>query len=60
MNTFMDDQLEGWLANELPPELLVEPLSDSFSNKVVDQLKSEADRYWYINPNQSLVPGELL
>src|SRR5215211_6849166 len=56
MNTFieMDDQLERWLANELPPELLAVPLSYSFSNKVVDRLKSEADRYWYINPNQSL------
>jgi CHAT domain-containing protein/tetratricopeptide (TPR) repeat protein len=56
MNTFMemDDQLERWLVDELPPELLAVPLSDSFSNQVVDRLKSEADRYWYINPNQSL------
>lgn len=50
----VDDQLERWLADELPPELLAAPLPDSFSNQVVNRLKSEADRYWYINPNQSL------
>ena len=50
----MDDQLERWLADDFQSELLTVPLSDSFSNQVVDRLKSEADRYWYINPNQSL------
>jgi CHAT domain-containing protein len=56
MNTLieMDDQLERWLAEDFQSELLTVPLSESFSNKVVDRLKSEADRYWYINPNQSL------
>ncbi|HSL45683.1 MAG TPA: CHAT domain-containing tetratricopeptide repeat protein [Anaerolineales bacterium] len=56
MNAFMDmdNQLEKWLANEPPPELLAVPLPDSFSNKVVERLKSEADRYWDIDPNQSL------
>jgi len=57
MNTTreMDDKLERWVAEELPPDLLLEPLSDSLSNEAVDLLKSEADRYWYINPKQSLV-----
>ena len=51
----MDNHLEEWLADDVPPGLLLVPLSDSFSNQVVDRLKSEADRYWDINPNQSLI-----
>jgi CHAT domain-containing protein len=50
----MDNQLERWLTDDFQSELLTVPLSDSFSNRVVDRLKSEADRYWYINPTQSL------
>ena len=33
----MDDQLEKWLADELPPELLRMPLPDSFAAEVVDR-----------------------
>ena len=56
MNPFleMDDQVEKWLAEDLSPELLPVPLSEFVFNKVVDQFKAEADRYWYINPHRSL------
>jgi len=46
--------LENWLAENIPPEMLLNPLSDEMAKEVVDRLKSEADRYWYINANQSL------
>src|SRR5688572_12422246 len=57
MSAFIEsnDHLEEWLADELPSDLLLTPLSDEFSNEVVDLLKSEADRYWNIDPNKSLV-----
>jgi CHAT domain-containing protein len=57
MSTFIESNhhLEEWLADELPPDLLLVPLSDDLSNEVVDLLKSEADRYWNIDPNRSLV-----
>jgi CHAT domain-containing protein len=50
-----DNQLGIWLADNVPSEMLLVPLSDEFSNEVVDLLKSEADRYWNIDPNWSLV-----
>jgi CHAT domain-containing protein len=46
--------LESWLAENIPPDLLLTPLSEATANEVVDRLKSEADRYWAINPNRSL------
>ena len=49
-----DGHLKSWLADELPPEMLLTPLPDEIAKEVIERLKSEADRYWYINPNQSL------
>jgi len=46
--------LESWLAENIPPELLLTPLPDDIAKEVVDLLKSEADRYWSIDPNYSL------
>ena len=57
MNIWLEEDgyLKSWLADEIPPEMLLSPLSDDVSNEVVDLLKSAADRYWSIDPNQSLV-----
>ena len=50
----MDEQLEQWLADEIPPEIRLTPLEDETAIKAVNLLKKEADRYWAINPNISL------
>jgi len=50
----MDKQLERWLADEVPPELLLIPLAEETARKVVQLLKKEADQYWAIDPNVSL------
>ena len=49
----MDEHLERWLAEDIPSEFLKTPLSDEIAIGVVDHLKQEADRYWYIDPNRS-------
>ena len=56
MNTAINigDQLEQWLADEIPPGLLLTPLSDSIAHEVIAHLKDEADRYWGIDPSYSL------
>jgi CHAT domain-containing protein len=46
--------IEQFSQDNVPPELLAEPLPDAVSAAVVEHLKSEADRYWYIDPNRSL------
>jgi CHAT domain-containing protein len=48
------DRMEEWLAENLPPELLRTPLPDSIANEIVEQLKQEADRHWFILPSRSL------
>ncbi len=50
----MDDQLERWLADNVPPEMLLTPLSDEMAKEVVERLKQEADRHWSIDANYSL------
>jgi tetratricopeptide (TPR) repeat protein len=50
----MDDKLECWLADNIPPEILSVPLPDEVADKVVEHLKQEADRYWAINTERSL------
>lgn len=50
----MNKQSERWLADEIPPELRLTPLTDEVAKKVVNLLKKEADRYWAIDPNISL------
>jgi hypothetical protein len=39
---------------------LIAPLSDGEAATVVDRLKSEADRHWWINANRSLELAELI
>jgi CHAT domain-containing protein len=46
--------IEQFSQENVPPELLAEPLPDELASAVVEHLKNEADRYWYINPNRSL------
>lgn len=50
----MDEQLERWLTDEIPSELLSTPLADDVAKKVVNLLKKEADRYWFIDSECSL------
>ena len=50
----MDKHLEQWLAENLRPELHLTPLPDEIAEEIVQFLKQEADRYWYIDPNTSL------
>ena len=44
-----DDQMERWLADDIPPEMLSAPLPDNVSRVVVERLKDEVDRNWSIN-----------
>jgi CHAT domain-containing protein len=50
----MDEQLERWLAENIPSELLETPLPDEIAIAVIERLKQEADRHWFISPNRSL------
>jgi len=54
MSTLTNDQLEQWLADNIPSELLSTPLLDEIATELVNHLKNEADRCWAINPNRSL------
>lgn len=56
MSAFIEsnDHLEQWLADDIPPDLLLTPLPDEAASEVVDCLKEQADRYWFIDPNYSL------
>lgn len=46
--------LESWLADEIPSDLLLTPLSDELAKEVVERLKQEADKQWFIKPQLSL------
>jgi len=50
----MDDQLQQWLADEVPPRLLLIPLPDDAAKVIVHYLKQEAERLWSSIPNRSL------
>lgn len=52
--TETDGHLESWLADNIPPDLLLTPLSDTTAKEVIERLKQEADRHWYIDPHRSL------
>jgi len=54
----MDDQLERWLADKVPPELLSTALPDDIAREVIARLKKEFERYWYIDPNRSFEYAE--
>src|SRR5687768_8902625 len=51
-------EIEGlvkqFLNDRVPPELLSTPLPDEVATVVVERLKEEADRYWYIDYHRSL------
>jgi CHAT domain-containing protein len=53
-NMGIEGELERWLADDIPPEMLLTPLPDEIAAAIVDRLKHEADRYWFIDPNYSL------
>jgi len=56
MNTVFEinDQLERWLADDIPLDFRLTPLTDELARGVVDSLKRKADKYWFIDPNRSL------
>ena len=45
--------VEQFLEDHIPPQMLSTPLSDETAGEVIDLLKREADRYWYILPSRS-------
>ena len=46
--------VEQFLNDQVPPQILSMPLPVEVAAAVVDRLKEEADRHWYINPHRSL------
>lgn len=46
--------VEEFLNDRIPPQLLSTPLPDEVADLVVERLKEEADRYWYIDYHRSL------
>ena len=48
------DCIELFMQDRVPPEILSRPLPDALAPGVVDHLKNEADRYWFIDPTRSL------
>ncbi|HET8671796.1 MAG TPA: hypothetical protein VFM05_14600, partial [Candidatus Saccharimonadales bacterium] len=46
--------VEQFLADSIHPQILSTPLSDEVASAVVERLKQEADRYWYIDYHRSL------
>jgi CHAT domain-containing protein len=46
--------VEQFLDDNIPPKLLSTPLPDELAARVVERLKQEADRYWYIDYHRSL------
>jgi CHAT domain-containing protein/tetratricopeptide (TPR) repeat protein len=50
--------LESWLAENIPPDLLLTPLPDDVAREAVDLLIKEFERYWYIDSNRSLTYAE--
>ena len=50
--------IEQFLSKDVPPELLSTPLPDEVAAAVVERLKQEFNRYWYVDPNCSLTYSE--
>jgi CHAT domain-containing protein len=50
----VDGQLDIWLTESPPADLLLMPLPDNIAKEVIRRLKEEADRYWFINAERSL------
>jgi tetratricopeptide (TPR) repeat protein len=51
-------EIEGWIdefvGDTIPTWALFTPLPNEVATSVIERLKQEADRYWYIDPNHSL------
>ncbi|MEM8531612.1 MAG: CHAT domain-containing protein [Chloroflexota bacterium] len=56
IESLMDKLLQGQAATEA----LIASLNETEASTVVDRLKSEADRHWYIDANRSLALAELI
>lgn len=50
----IEASIEQFIGEFLPPQILARPLSDRVAAAVVNRLKQEADRHWYIDPRRSL------
>ena len=46
--------VEQFLTEQVPPHILSTPLPDEVATAIVERLKQEADRYWYIDYHRSL------
>ena len=49
-----ESRLADFLGETLPPAVFATPLTDALAAQIVERLKQEADRYWYIDPHRSL------
>ena len=51
-------EIQGWMerlaGDIIDSKNYIFPLSEDLANAVVERLKQEADRHWYINPHRSL------
>ena len=50
----VDVSVEQFLGEGVPPQAFSVPLPDTVAAEVVERLKQEADRHWYIDPRRSL------
>ncbi len=50
----IEAKVEEFIGDVIPLEILHEPLPDELATAVVERLKQEADRHWYIDPHRSL------
>lgn len=50
----IEASIEQFIGDILPPQILAKPLPDDVAETVINRLKQEADRYWYIDPHRSL------
>ena len=49
-----ENLIQQFLGDSVSPQLLSTPLPDEVANTLVERLKQEADRYWYIDYHRSL------
>jgi CHAT domain-containing protein len=50
----VDISLEQYTGKHISPQILSKPLSDAAAAEIIDHLKQEADRYWFIDSERSL------
>jgi CHAT domain-containing protein/predicted negative regulator of RcsB-dependent stress response len=46
--------LEQYTGEHISPQILSKPLPDAAAEEIIDHLKQEADRYWFIDSERSL------